>query len=108
MRLLASAFILICISNASYSQNSSSIGTFQLMTTNPKAQEIFTTDIIPIIEGNRQDDAVKILKINEFTWVRILSFNTINDASFTPLSDEIIVVDPNFILDNTTDNTSNH
>jgi len=70
-------------------------GTYQLMTTMPKAQEFFTSELLLLIEENRDMDELVILKVGEFTWVRILSGNTISDSSFTPLPEGTIEIDPN-------------
>lgn len=84
-------------------------GTYQLMTTTPKAQEVFTTDLLDLVEAERLENTTAIIKVGQFTWVRILSTNAINDPSFTPLPDGIIVIDPDDeIIKPTISNESNH
>ena len=97
-----------CFSLSVYSQSSLD-GTYQLMTTTPKAQEVFTTDLLVVVENERLENATAIVKVGEVTWVRILSTNTINDPNFTPLSDEVIVIDiDDVIIRPTISNTSSH
>ena len=76
-----------------FSQIDAANGTYQLMTTNVKAREVFTTNILPLIESKRAVNKTVVIKIGDFTWARILSFNAINDANFIPLPEGIIEID---------------
>ena len=79
------------------------------MTTTPKAQEVFSTELLTLIENERLDNSTAIVKVGDYTWVRILSTSAINDPAFTPLSDEIIVIDPDDVMIRTTiSNESNN
>ncbi|MFT5778869.1 MAG: hypothetical protein ACI837_001826 [Crocinitomicaceae bacterium] len=94
MRNIALVMALLGWSLAATSQVSGE-GTFQLMSTNLKVSEVFTTEIFDLIENHRKLDQVAIVQVGDFTWVRILSHNTINDPSFTLLPEGIIEIDPN-------------
>lgn len=108
MKLLHTLLVIftITLSFGSFSQSKAVEGTFQLMTTNQKVNEVFTTDIYSIIESNREINDVAIVKIGEYTWLRILSLNTINSPNFVPLPSEIIVIEPNdpAIINSTSNN----
>jgi hypothetical protein len=100
--------VFLCLSFSAFSQNNLD-GTYQLMTTNAKAQEVFTSDLLVLIENERLVNTVAIVKIGDFTWVRILSLTTISDPSFTPLPDDIIFIDPSDVIIRTTiSNESNN
>ena len=85
--------LLVMISSYSFSQSKTNPGTFQLMTTNIKVQEVFTTDLLKTIEENRKENDTNIIKVGKYTWVKILSRETIQDPSFTPLKNEVIQVE---------------
>ena len=84
------AFATVC-----FSQTPASIGTYQIMTTNLKVGEVFSSEIRQVIADNRKQNEIVILKIGEYSWVRILSENTISNLNFTPLPDKIILIDGN-------------
>ena len=108
MTKLLTVLLFGAFSLSSYSQNNLD-GTYQLMTTTPKAQEVFTTDLLVLIENERLENSTAIVKVGQYTWVRILSTNTINDPNFTPLSDDIIVIDlDDVIISTTISNESSH
>ena len=88
---------LLIFGVVSFSSNSQSIaeeGTFQLLSTNIKVSEVFTTELLYIIEDNRDADEVVMLKIADYTWARIFPLSTINDPNFIAFSSEIIEIDP--------------
>ena len=90
-KLLSISFVLssaIC-----FSQNENLSGTYQLMTTNIKVQEVFTTDLLTTIKENRKEKEINIIKVGKYTWVKILSRETIQDSNFTPLKNEVIQVE---------------
>lgn len=86
------AFFFMLVVGFCFSQTPAAVGTYQLMTTNVKYGEVFNTDILPMIESNRKINRVVILKIGDYTWVKILSENTINNPNFVPLPEEIIEI----------------
>ena len=90
-KLLAMSFVLS--STICFSQNENLSGTYQLMTTNIKVQEVFTTDLLTTIEENRKEKETNIIKVGKYTWVKILSRETIQDPSFTPLKEEVIKIE---------------
>lgn len=89
------AFCFLALASVGFSQNSAAPGTYQLMTTEVKSGEVFSSEILATIESSRKLSKVVILKIGNYTWVKILSENTINDPNFIPLSDEVIEISPN-------------
>ncbi|MFT6923224.1 MAG: hypothetical protein ACJA1C_002234 [Crocinitomicaceae bacterium] len=108
MTYIFKTLVFLCLSFSAFSQNNLN-GTYQLMTSNPKAQEVFSSELLILIENERLNNSVAIVKIGDFTWVRILSLATISDPNFTPLSDEIIFIDPNDVTIRTTiSNESNN
>lgn len=67
-------------------------GTFQIIKIGIKSpQELFTDDLLYLIEANRDASVNVEINIGNFTRVKILSYSIINDPSFVPLSGEIIV-----------------
>lgn len=95
MKKLVLVTMLAGFSFAASSQAEADPGTFQLMTTMVKAQEVFSTEVLFVIEANRDMDELVVIKVGEHTWARILSRATINDPSFMPLPDGVIEIDPN-------------
>ena len=90
-KLLSISFVLssaIC-----FSQNENLSGTYQLMTTNIKVQEVFTTDLLTTIEENRKEKETNVIKVGKYTWVKILSRETIQNSNFIPLKNEVIQVE---------------
>ena len=90
-KLLSISFVLssaIC-----FSQNENLSGTYQLMTTNIKVQEVFTTDLLTTIKENRKEKEINIIKVGKYTWVKILSRETIQNSNFIPLKNEVIQVE---------------
>ena len=90
-KLLSISFVLssaIC-----FSQNENLSGTYQLMTTNIKVQEVFTTDLLTTIKENRKEKETNIIKVGKYTWVKILSRETIQNSNFIPLKNEVIQVE---------------
>ena len=73
-------------------------GTYQLMTTEPKVGEVFTSHLLYFIEAHREIKKTVILQIGNYTFVKILSKNYINNPSYIRLSSEIIAVDYNDIF----------
>jgi hypothetical protein len=69
------------------------VGTFQLLTTEPKAREVFSTDILPFIEAHRDAHEPRLVSVGRFSWVLILSQDVIGQPGFQPLPEEIITVD---------------
>ena len=67
-------------------------GTYQLMTTNPKLNEVFTSHLLYFIEAKREIENTIVLKIGNYSYVRILPTNLINNANFTPLPEGIIEI----------------
>lgn len=67
-------------------------GTYQLMTTNTKANEVFTNHLLYFIEAKREIENSIVLKIGNYTYVRILPLNLINSANFSPLPEGIIEI----------------
>ena len=106
MTKFLSTLVLVLGVSLAFCQNSTE-GTFQLMTTNVKAQEVFSTNILALIESARLEDHVAVIKVGDFTWVRILSENTINHPDFEPLTDLIIEIDPDDELIQTGTSVSN-
>ncbi len=68
-------------------------GTFQLLTTEPKAREVFSTDILPFIEAHRDAHEPRLVSVGRYSWVLILSQDVIGQPGFQPLPEEIITVD---------------
>ena len=90
-KLLSISFVLssaIC-----FSQNENLSGTYQLMTTNIKVQEVFTSDLLTTIKENRKEKETNIIKVGKYTWVKILSRETIQNSNFIPLKNEVIQVE---------------
>lgn len=72
---------------------SAAAGTYQFQSSNPKVQELFTTDILVRIEANRDQFVEKIIVVGTVTSVRILPYAVINAPGFIPLSDQIIYIE---------------
>ena len=72
-------------------------GTYQLMTTNPKVPEVFTTDLREFIQEHRAAHHDVYLKIGQVTWVRIFSQARIDDPGFQPVSEEIVPTEPGWL-----------
>lgn len=69
-------------------------GTYQIIKMGVKSpDELFTTDLLYLIESNRHGSKDIFISIGNFTKVRILPANVINAPGFIPLSD-IVVVEP--------------
>jgi hypothetical protein len=62
-------------------------GTFQfIISKNAKTKEIFTDEILRVVEENRLDNEEKTLVLSPNTKVWILSKTQINDPKFVPLT----------------------
>lgn len=57
-------------------------GTYQIIITDNKIAEAFTTDILPIIESKRQDTEDVYYEISKYTTIRIYSRAKINSPEF--------------------------
>ena len=73
-------------------------GTYQIMTTQPKVQELFTNHLLYFIEANRDINKTVTQQIGEYTYVKILAKNYISNPNYSRLSDEIMAVDYNDIF----------
>ena len=105
--ILVLTFVLIAA--LGFSQTNAAPGTYQLMTTNVKEQEVFTTEVLQLIESKREVTKTVVIKIGTHTWARILSVNTINATNFVPLPEGIIGIDPSdTILEDIDLNNSNN
>jgi hypothetical protein len=95
--LLRALFLLACGScfQVAHGQNGppAQPGTFQLLTTEPKAGEVFSTDILPFIEAHRDAHEPRLVSVGRYSWVLILSQDVIGQPGFQPLPEEIITVD---------------
>jgi len=69
-----------------------------------KAGEVFSTNILPLIESNRQINKTVVIKVGDNTWAKILSKNEINAPNFVPLPDEIIEITPEELANIPTEN----
>ena len=72
-------------------------GTYQLLTTEPKMGEVFTTDLLVFIEAHRRPSETVQCQVGQVTWVRIFSYDEINDPDFQPVPEGIIAVSPKYI-----------
>ena len=93
MKKILLLFVLLGCEFMASSQTTAVEGTFQLMTSNEKARQVFTTDIYSIVENNREINNDVAVKLDDYTWLRILYLNTINSPSFTPNTSKNIVTD---------------
>lgn len=84
--------------SANYGTSSAVSGTYQIMTTQPKAEEVFTAHLLYFIEANRDDIKTITKQVGEYTYVKILAKNYISKPDYTRLSDEIIAVNYNDIF----------
>ncbi len=95
--LLRAFFLLVCGVNflAANAQDGppAQLGTFQLLTTEPKALEVFSTEILPFIEAHRDAHEPRLVSIGRYAWVLILSQDVISQPGFEPLPEEIITVE---------------
>lgn len=108
LKILSFVFLLFCFGQSKAQVSESAVthqqkikpagtvkaaeGTFQIVKMGAKnPQELFTDDLLYLIEANRDASINVEIKIGNFSRVKILSFNVINDPSFVPLSGEIIV-----------------
>jgi hypothetical protein len=64
-----------------------------LYTTEPKVQEVFTTDLLVYIESNRAQGHDVVRRVGSVTWVKILARVTITDPAFVPLPEGILPID---------------
>lgn len=60
-------------------------GTFQFIIKKGQAQELFTTDVLLLIEEKREENREVMLTLSENTKVRILSKRDISSAGFEPI-----------------------
>lgn len=95
--LLRAFFVLACGTcfHVAHGQNGppAQLGTFQLLTTEPKAREVFSTDILPFIEAHRDAHEPRLVNVGRYSWVLILSQDVIDQPGFQPLPEEIITVE---------------
>lgn len=84
--------------SANYGNSPAVSGTYQIMTTQPKAEEVFTTNLLYFIEANRDDIKTITKQVGEYTYVKILAKTYISKSDYIRLSDEIIAVDYNEIF----------
>lgn len=91
--------MLFCFCASSHAQDPSiaDLGTYQLLTTQPKLKEVFTSELLIRIESERHDTITRIVKVGLVTWARILSREAIEAPDFAALSDDILEVDPDII-----------
>lgn len=69
-------------------------GTYQIIKMGVKSpDELFTTDLLYLIESNRHGSKDIIIPIGNFSKVRILPSNIVNAPGFIPLSD-VVVIEP--------------
>ncbi len=67
-------------------------GTFQIIRMGIKSPvELYTTDLLYLIESNRHGSKEVLMLIGQFTKVRILPFNVVIALGFIPLSDDVII-----------------
>lgn len=57
-------------------------GTYQIIITDSKITEAFTTDLLPIIESKRHDTEDVYYEISKYTTIRIYSRAKINSPEF--------------------------
>jgi hypothetical protein len=60
-------------------------GTFQLICSKDAKKEIFTTELLKLVEKNRLEDTENILVLSPVTRVRILSKKQIAASDFQPI-----------------------
>ncbi|HEX8517051.1 MAG TPA: hypothetical protein VF868_12705 [Bacteroidia bacterium] len=61
-------------------------GTFQIICSKESGkQEVFTTDLLKLVEANRQDNEEARLVVSPVTTIRILSRKQISAADFRPI-----------------------
>jgi hypothetical protein len=60
-------------------------GTFQFISREGQPQEIFTSDVLKLIEEKREEDKEVVIVLSENTRVRILSRKTISSPNFEPI-----------------------
>lgn len=68
-------------------------GTFQILTKQPKSQEVFMDHLLYFIEDKREASSDVTLKIGQNTYVKIISQTEIDEESFVPLSDDVIYIE---------------
>ncbi|MFT7613147.1 MAG: hypothetical protein ACI9J3_002117 [Parvicellaceae bacterium] len=81
------SILIFFFGSTAYAQNNVKVakeGTFQLITSNPKIQEVFTNSILITIEENRKESTVEYYKLSEYTQVKIFPYNVINAPGFKP------------------------
>lgn len=61
-------------------------GTFQFISDRNHPREIFTTDILKLIEEKRKDNDEVILTLSKYTKVKILSRKEISSPGFAPIT----------------------
>jgi hypothetical protein len=64
-------------------------GTYQLMTTEPKRREVFTTDLLNTIGALREQHRSVIVRVGEVTWAWIPSADIIATSGFVPFPEKI-------------------
>ena len=94
--------MLVCTDLRAQTSENQTEGTFQLYSTNIKSSQVFTTELFTTIEQNRAQNEDVMLQIGEHNWVKILSFNTISDPNFIPLSTEVLELEIDSIPENPT------
>lgn len=75
-------------------------GTYQLLTVDTKVKEVFTYHIATFVQQKRKQSQTLIIRIGEYSYVKIPSFNEINNSSFVPFNEGIEFVDYNYIFAN--------
>ncbi len=77
--------VIHTITEADLGENTNSYGTFQfIISKNAPAMELFTDNVIKLIEENRLQDKENIISLSSNTRVRILSKDQISSPDFEP------------------------
>lgn len=91
--VFVAAFVLYGFSLLANNDNCEAApGTYQIIQ-DKKCGEVFTTDLLCIIEANRHKTQEVIISITANTQVRILPENLITSPNFIPLTEEVIDIE---------------
>jgi len=93
--ILASA--CLCGSFQVHGQVAAASGTYELLTIEPKAREVFPAELLVTIEAVRDAVEERYLRVGRFTWARIPSRARIAQADFVALPEQVLAVPPEAI-----------
>lgn len=98
---MAKRIILAAVCLCGYSHSSGQVaaapGTYELLTIEPKAREVFPAELLVTIEAARDAVEERYLRVGRFTWARIPSRARIAQADFVALPEQVLAVPPEAI-----------